>query len=171
MYDGTFTFAMRAYTKRPDLGRGGRLDKVLFKNLAVAFERGFTRENRTAAEIGKILVNLHVQYVVFQSGYMSDDPEVHQLDPLLHSPVYTEVATISMQANYPFSPITALHVFRLKQDVPRAGQAPAANRTAWRQEDLSRIFPAYPYRADMRASATSVCACAKLGAMSRWCAG
>ena len=45
--DGTFIYAMRAYTGRNDLGVV-RLDKLLFRDVAIAFDQGFTQQNSRA---------------------------------------------------------------------------------------------------------------------------
>ncbi len=49
-FDGTFIYAMRATSGRPDLGVV-RLDKLLFRDVAVAFERGFTENAFTPDQI------------------------------------------------------------------------------------------------------------------------
>jgi len=122
-YDGTFVFAMRANVAAQDLGVV-RLDKVLFRDVAVAFERGFTQRKLYAGQIYQELKELHVQYVVFQSGYMDDVEVVRQLEAALSTPSFVEVATIPMSANYGFSYVTTLHVYRLKEEVPRGRISP-----------------------------------------------
>ena len=122
-YDGTFVFAMRAYGARPDLGVV-RLDKVLFGNVAVSFERGYAQRKLDAAQITRTLTGLHVQYVVFQSEYMENVKEIHELDVALHSKDFYEVTAIPMHANYKFSPITVLHIYRLKADLPHGRVSP-----------------------------------------------
>lgn len=122
-YDGTFIFAMRAYSGRPDLGVIP-LGKLLFRNVAVSFSRGFARKKLNASQIENKLKNLHVQYVVFQTGYMPHDPEIEQLGLTLHSAGFRKVASIPMHANYKFSPITTLDVYRLKEAVPHSRVAP-----------------------------------------------
>lgn len=116
-YDGTFTFAMRAYASRPDLGVV-LLGKVLFRNVAVSFARGYTQQHLDAQAIVKKLESLHVQYVVFQSGYLRNVREIQQLHDALNSSEFAKTATIPMHANYPFSPITKIYIYRLNVHVP-----------------------------------------------------
>ena len=122
-YDGTFVFAMRAYADRRDLGVV-RLDKILFGKVAVSFARGYVQRRLDAAQISQDLAALHVQYVVFQSGYMENVREVHQLEIALHSDKFTKVTAIPMHANYRFSPITVLNVYQLKAAVPQVRVSP-----------------------------------------------
>ena len=55
---------------------------------------------------------------------MENVREVHQLEIALHSDKFTEVAEIPMHANYRFSPITVLNVYRLKAAVPHVRVSP-----------------------------------------------
>jgi hypothetical protein len=62
---------MRAYTGRTDLGVI-RLDKLLFSNVAVEFERGATQRMIDPAALVQTLTALHAQYVVVQTHYLDD---------------------------------------------------------------------------------------------------
>lgn len=121
--DGTFIFNLRAAGTRGDMGVV-RMDKLLFSDVAVQFEWGFRQRQLDASQFYGLLRDLHVQYVVFQSGYRDDVGVVHQLDQLLRGPKFREVATIPMHANYRFSPITVMHVYRLVEDVPHGRVSP-----------------------------------------------
>ena len=116
-YDGTFVFDMRAYGRRPDLGVV-RMDKVLFSDVAVGFERGYKTNEFDVISLLRRLKALHVQYVVFQTGYMQNTAPVATLAKLLATGAFIHVTNIRMSANYAFSPITTLQIYRLKQDLP-----------------------------------------------------
>ena len=122
-FDGTFVFSMRAYGARPDVGVV-RLDKVLFRDVAVEFARGYKQRTLDAAQIYQELVALHAQYVVFQSGYLDNVDEVHQLASTLATSKFRRVASIPMHANYKFSPITTLYIYRMTEVVPRGRISP-----------------------------------------------
>jgi 4-amino-4-deoxy-L-arabinose transferase-like glycosyltransferase len=121
--DGSFIYAMRAYTGRNDLGVV-RLDKLLFSNVAVSFAWGFTQENFSAAQIVEKLQNLHVQYVVMQTHYRDDIDVIRRLEEALRSDKFQEVERIPMTANYPFSDITEFVVYKAVAEVPRGRVAP-----------------------------------------------
>jgi 4-amino-4-deoxy-L-arabinose transferase-like glycosyltransferase len=121
--DGTFIFAMRAYTNRRDLDIV-RLDKVLFKNVAVQFDRGYQDSDLDAQQIAKRLFDLHVQYLVVQTRYGDEFAPIKRLDAALKTDKFKEVERIPMTANYPFSYITSLVIYRLVADVPNGRVAP-----------------------------------------------
>ena len=122
--DGTFIYAMRAYTRREDLGVV-RLDKLLLTNVAVSFEWGFREETLDAAQIVAELERLHVQYVVMQTHYRDDIGVVRELQEALASPQFTEVGRVPMAANYPFSSISEFIIYRAAKQVPRGRVAPS----------------------------------------------
>jgi hypothetical protein len=97
--DGTFVYAMRAYSDRPDLGVV-RIDKLLFRDLAVYVEQGCKENYMEPRQITDMLAKLHVQYVVMQTGYHDDVAAVKALEAALGSDKFTEVARIPMYANY-----------------------------------------------------------------------
>jgi len=121
--DGTFIYAMRAYTGRPDLGVV-RLDKLLLNNVQIMLERGFTQKDWTTDEIIAQLRNLHVQYVVMQPRYANDLTEVQRLAEVLQSDKFQEVEQIPMNSNFPFRYVNELVIFRAVADVPRGRVAP-----------------------------------------------
>ncbi len=121
--DGTFIYAMRAYTGRNDLGVV-RLDKLLFRDVAIAFDQGFTQQNLSVAQIIETLHNLHVQYVVMQTHYSDDIDVIRRLEEALRSDKFEEVERVPMTANYPFSYITDLIVYRAVAEVKRGRVAP-----------------------------------------------
>jgi hypothetical protein len=121
--DGTFVYAMRAYTGRRDLGIV-RIDKLLFRDLAVYFEHGFQEKGMEPAEITNVLAKLHVQYVVLETGFHDDVPAVQNLEAALASDKFTEVERVPMYANYRDAIVGELIVYRLKQNVPPGRVAP-----------------------------------------------
>lgn len=121
--DGTFVYAMRAYSNRPDLGVV-RIDKLLFRDLAVYVEQGFKENDMEPRQITDMLAKLHVQYVVMQTGYHDDVAAVKALEAALGSDKFTEVARIPMYANYRNAVVAELIVYRLNEDVPRGRVAP-----------------------------------------------
>jgi 4-amino-4-deoxy-L-arabinose transferase-like glycosyltransferase len=121
--DGAFIFALRAYTDRRDLDVV-RLDKILFRGLAVSFARGFTETDLTPEQLTATLQKLHAQYVVVQSRYRDDLAPVKTLEAALHSNKFTEVTRIPMSANYPFADLTEMVIYRLVADVPKGRVAP-----------------------------------------------
>lgn len=121
--DGTFIYAMRAYTDRMDLGVV-RIDKLLLGDVAVAFERGFIEKNLSARQIAEQLQSLHVQYVVMQTQYEDEIGVIHRLSEALQSDKFQEVERISMTANYPFPYLNELVIYRAVAEVPRGRIAP-----------------------------------------------
>ena len=122
-FDGTFIYAMRAYTGRNDLGVI-RLDKLLLSDVAVSFKWGFTQRNLSAEQIVEKLQALHVQYVVTQPQYLDDIDVIRRLNDALLSNKFREVERIPMTANYPFSYINELIIYRAVADVPKGRVAP-----------------------------------------------
>jgi hypothetical protein len=122
--DGTFIYAMRAYSGRRDLGVV-RLDKVLLSDVAVYLEHGFKENVIKPDELTDTLRNLHVQYVVFQTHYHDDLASVKTLEEALNPDKFSEVERIPMTANYGKSYIADLVIYRLKAEVPRGRVAPA----------------------------------------------
>lgn len=122
-FDGTFIYAMRAYTGRNDLGVI-RLDKLLLSDVANAFEWGFTQRNLSTEQIVEKLQALHVQYVVTQPQYLDDIDVIRRLNDALLSNKFREVERIPMTANYPFSYINELIIYRAVADVPKGRVAP-----------------------------------------------
>ena len=55
---------------------------------------------------------------------MENVREVHQLEIALQSDKFTKVEAIPMHANYRFSPITVLNIYRLKAAVPKVRVSP-----------------------------------------------
>lgn len=121
--DGTFIFAMRAYAARPDLGVV-RLDKVLLGDLAISLERGFTEKELSPEQIIDQLRELHVQYVVAQTGYADQIGVIRKLDAALHSDKFREIGRIRMTANYVHPYITELVLYRAVADVPPGRVSP-----------------------------------------------
>ena len=114
---------MRAYTGRNDLGVI-RLDKLLLSDVAVSFNWGFTQRNLSAEQIVEKLQALHVQYVVTQPQYLDDIDVIRRLNDALLSNKFREVERIPMTANYPFSYINELIIYRAVADVPKGRVAP-----------------------------------------------
>jgi 4-amino-4-deoxy-L-arabinose transferase-like glycosyltransferase len=121
--DGTFVYAMRAYSGRPDLGVV-RLDKILLSDVAVYVEHGFKENEISPDELADTLYNLHVQYVVFQTRYHDDLASVKALEETLGSDKFFEVERIPMTANYGKGYMADLIIYRLKAEVPRGRVAP-----------------------------------------------
>jgi 4-amino-4-deoxy-L-arabinose transferase-like glycosyltransferase len=122
--DGTFVYAMRAYSGRRDLGVV-RLDKLLLRDLAVYVEHGFKENIIKPDELTDTLRNLHVQYVVFQTRYYDDLASVKALEEALASDKFSQVERIPMIANYGKGYMADLVIYRLKADVPRGRVAPS----------------------------------------------
>jgi hypothetical protein len=122
--DGTFVYAMRAYSGRKDLGVV-RLDKLLLGDVAVYVEHGFKENVIGRDELVDTLRNLHVQYVVFQTRYHDDLASVKALQEALGSDKFFEVDSIPMTANYGKGYMADLVVYRLREDVPRGRIAPS----------------------------------------------
>ncbi len=122
--DGTFVYAMRAYSGRPDLGVV-RLDKILLSEVAAYVERGFKENVIGPDELADTLLNLHVQYVVFQTRYHDDLASVKALEEALGSDKFSEVERIPMTANYGKGYMADLVIYRMKEEVPRGRVAPA----------------------------------------------
>ncbi len=129
-HDGTFVYAMRAYSGRRDLGVV-RLDKILLNDLAVYVEHGFKENVISPDEMADTLRNLHVQYVVFQTRYHDDLASVKALEETLGSDKYSEVERIPMTANYGKGYMDDLVIYRMKAEVPRGRvRALDANQTS-----------------------------------------
>jgi hypothetical protein len=125
-YDGTFVFAMRATSGRPDLGVV-RLDKLLFRDVAVSFERGSSENTLSPDQIAGELATYHCQYVVMQTEFLDDRAPVKALQEALQSDKFKEVERIRMTTNHggsAFRPVTELVVYRLVADVPKGRVAP-----------------------------------------------
>jgi hypothetical protein len=122
--DGTFVYAMRAYSGRRDLGVV-RLDKILLSDVAVYVEHGFNENVISPDELAVTLRNLHVQYVVFQTRYHDDLAAVKALQEALGSDKFSEVERIPMTANYGKGYMADLVIYRMKEEVPRGRVAPA----------------------------------------------
>lgn len=125
-FDGTFIYAMRAYTDRQDLGVI-RLDKLLLGGVVVSLERGFTQRDLDAQQIAKLLQSMHVQYVVMQTHYRDDIGVIHRLGESLQSDKFIEVERIPMTADYPFSFLTELVIYRAVASVPKGRITPPIN--------------------------------------------
>jgi 4-amino-4-deoxy-L-arabinose transferase-like glycosyltransferase len=122
--DGTFVYAMRAYSGRRDLGVV-RLDKILLSDVAVYVEHGFKENAISPDELTDTLYNLHVQYVVFQTRYHDDLASVKVLEKTLGSDKFSEVERIPMTANYGKGYLADLVIYRMKAEVPRGRVAPS----------------------------------------------
>ena len=122
--DGTFIYAMRAYSGRPDLGVV-RIDKLLFRDLEVHFEHGFTQNVMKPEQITDMLAQLHIQYVVMQTGFHDDLESVRMLETALASDKFTEIERMPMYANYRNAVTGELIVYRLNEEVPRGRVAPS----------------------------------------------
>ena len=122
--DGTFVYGMRAYSGRPDLGVV-RIDKLLFRDLAVYFEHGFAENVMQPEQITDMLAKLHVQYVVMQTGFHDEIGAVKNLEAALASDRFTEVERIPMYANYRNAVVAELIIYRLNEEVARGRVAPS----------------------------------------------
>jgi hypothetical protein len=122
--DGTFVYAMRAYSRRRDLGVV-RLDKILLSEVAVYFEHGFKEKAIKPDELTDTLRDLHIQYVVFQTRYHNDLTSVKVLGEALGSDKFSEVERIPMTANYGKGYMADLVIYRMKAEVPRGRVAPS----------------------------------------------
>ncbi|HEY1981240.1 MAG TPA: hypothetical protein VGH13_14275 [Xanthobacteraceae bacterium] len=122
--DGTFVYGMRAYSGRRDLGVI-RLDKILLSDVTVYLEHGFKENVISPDELTDTLRNLHVQYVVYQTGYHDDLASVKALQKALGSDKFSEVERIPMTANYGKGYMADLVIYRMKEEVPRGRVAPA----------------------------------------------
>ena len=122
--DGTFVYAMRAYSGRRDLGVV-RLDKILLSDVAVYVEHGFKENVISPDALAVTLRNLHAQYVVFQTRYHDDLASVKALEEALGSDKFSEVERIPMTANYGKGYMADLVIYRMKEEVPRGRVAPA----------------------------------------------
>ena len=60
----------RSRFRRSDLNVG-RLDKIMFRDVAVHFVAGLKENDLNLARITDEISNFHAQYVVVQTGYMS----------------------------------------------------------------------------------------------------
>jgi hypothetical protein len=98
-HDGTFVYAMRAYSGRRDLGVV-RLDKILLSEVAVYVEHGFKENAMKPDDLTGALRDLHIQYVVFQTRYHDDFASVKALEEALGSDKFSEVERTPMTANY-----------------------------------------------------------------------
>jgi 4-amino-4-deoxy-L-arabinose transferase-like glycosyltransferase len=121
--DGTFVYAMRAYSGRRDLGVV-RLDKILLSDVTVYLEHGFKENVISPAELTDTLRNLHVQYIVFQTRYHDDLASVKALEETLGSDKFSEVERIPMTANYGKGYMADLVIYRMREEVPRGRVAP-----------------------------------------------
>jgi hypothetical protein len=70
------------------------------------------------------IADLHAQYVVVQTGYMSYYPAVQALEAAVHSDKFTEIQRIAMSPNYSFTDISELVIYRLVADVPYSRVSP-----------------------------------------------
>jgi 4-amino-4-deoxy-L-arabinose transferase-like glycosyltransferase len=122
--DGTFIYAMRAYSGRRDLGVV-RLDKILLSDVTVYLEHGFKENVISPDELTNTLRDLHVQYVVYQTRYHDDLASVKALQEALGSNKFSEVERIPMTANYGKGYMADLVIYRMKEEVPRGRVAPA----------------------------------------------
>jgi 4-amino-4-deoxy-L-arabinose transferase-like glycosyltransferase len=122
--DGTFIYAMRAYSGRRDLGVV-RLDKILLSDVTVYLEHGFKENVISPDELTDTLRDLHVQYVVYQTRYHDDLASVKALQEALGSDKFSEVERIPMTANYGKGYMADLVIYRMKEEVPRGRVAPA----------------------------------------------
>lgn len=122
--DGTFVYAMRAYSGRRDLGVV-RLDKILLSEVTVYVEHGFKENAIKPDELTGTFRDLHVQYVVFQTRYHDDLASVKALEEALGSDKFSEVERFPMTANYGKGYIADLVIYRMKAEVPRGRVAPS----------------------------------------------
>jgi 4-amino-4-deoxy-L-arabinose transferase-like glycosyltransferase len=123
-FDGTFIYDLRAYTGRTDL-QVVRLDKLLLSHVVVALGRGFTENDYSPEQIAERLRDLHVQYVVAQTGYGEEIGVIRRLETALHSDRFREVERVKMAANYRFGNVSELVIYRAAEDVPRGRVAPS----------------------------------------------
>jgi hypothetical protein len=72
-------------------------------------------------QITDMLAELHVQYIVMQTGYHDDVAAVKTLEAALGFDKFTEVARIPMYANYRNAVVAEPIVYRLNEDAPRGG--------------------------------------------------
>jgi hypothetical protein len=115
-WDGSFIFDMRAYESRPDLGVL-RLDKLLLSDVVVSFDLGVKDNGLDAEQILDAMRAYHVQYVVFQTRFREDIPSVGVMAGLLRSDKFAPVGNVKITANYPFSNLTDLSIYRFTEAV------------------------------------------------------
>lgn len=113
-WDGSFIFDLRAYGGRPDLGVL-RLDKLLLSDVVVSFDLGMKDNGLEPDQIIEALRALHIQYVVYQTGFRTDIDSVRTLGALLETDRFDRVSDIKMTANYPFSYVTDLVIYRFRE--------------------------------------------------------
>jgi hypothetical protein len=99
--DGAFVFNMRVREDRRDLVTV-RADKLLLK-VAVRRELGVEQKSYSEAEIGQMLNEAGIRYVVAQQGFWTDLEVMARLQRVLNSEHFTEVGRIATRANYPVS--------------------------------------------------------------------
>lgn len=96
--DGSFIFNLRAREDRRDL-RVLRADKILLR-LAVRRELGVEEKALSVAQIGELLNEQGVHYVVMQPGFWTDLEAMRRLEALMASPAFEVVARIPTPANH-----------------------------------------------------------------------
>lgn len=96
--DGSFIFNLRAREDRRDLSVL-RADKILLR-VAVRRELGVEEKPMSEAELGQLLNNQGVHYVVMQPGFWTDLEAMRHFEHLMASPQFEEVARIPTPANH-----------------------------------------------------------------------
>jgi len=96
--DGSFIFNLRAREDRRDL-RVIRADKILLR-VAVRRELGVEQRDVDEAEIGPMLNELGVHYVVMQPGFWTDLEAMRRFERVMASDQFEIVARIPTPANH-----------------------------------------------------------------------
>lgn len=96
--DGSFIFNLRAREDRRDLSVL-RADKILLR-LAVRRELGVEEKPLGETELGRLLNDQGVHYVVMQPGFWTDLEAMRRFEHLMASPQFEEVARIPTPANH-----------------------------------------------------------------------
>ena len=129
--DGSFIFNMRSIEARRDIYTL-RADKLLL-SVAVRRELGVKQQPLSEQEIGKMLDQDGVRYVVAQSDFWTDLAVMARLQALLRSDHFAEVARIPVRANVPTED-RELRIYMNRHEVESAARKfklnlPIINRT------------------------------------------
>lgn len=96
--DGSFIFNLRAREDRRDLSVL-RADKILLR-VAVRRELGVEEKSLGEAELGQLLNDQGVHYVVMQPGFWTDLPAMRRFERVMAGPQFEEVARLPTPANH-----------------------------------------------------------------------
>ena len=97
--DGSFTFNMRTMEDRDDLSVL-RADKLLL-SISIRRELGVEQQNYSEQQIGDLIGEYGVHYVVAQPDFWTDLEQMARLQNVLQSDRFEHVHTIPTPANYP----------------------------------------------------------------------